>query len=303
MLSTGPSNSSTASSEDSHAVSPVVSRTTSTLPPPPGLGPPPGLAVPTPQKAGVQSASELLSPTSQLPNSDSSEDWGLPMASTVVSAREVDSANIGDLAIGDVKDAEDPEKYWAQQNPWKVDWDKQICPVHKQACKPGICKDMAKLERQKKKEEEAKERANAKRQAGNARRVEKVDSDGWSVAASGGGRGARGGRGGRGESHARGARGGSSERGGRGGTAGRGGRDAWRGSADRGAWGGATSDRGGRGGLATDRGAHGGGKSERGGRGGNAWTGSGESTTSHLQRTTSATRGGRGEWTRGELQL
>ncbi len=47
------------------------------------------------------------------------------------------------------------EHYWAQKTAWKVDWDKQICPVHKQACKPGICKDMANLERRKKKEEEA----------------------------------------------------------------------------------------------------------------------------------------------------
>lgn len=46
------------------------------------------------------------------------------------------------------------ESLWTDKEPLKVDWDKPICPEHKVACKGKLCTVMAKIERDKKREEE-----------------------------------------------------------------------------------------------------------------------------------------------------
>jgi len=57
-----------------------------------------------------------------------------------------------------LKDREDKEEayesLWTDKEPLKVDWDKPICPEHKVACKGKLCTVMAKIERDKKREEE-----------------------------------------------------------------------------------------------------------------------------------------------------
>lgn len=74
------------------------------------------------------------------------------------------------MPVTTVEEKEDKEEtyesLWADKEPLKVDWDKPICPEHKVACKGKLCTVMAKIERDKKREEE--------------RKKERGVDDGWS---------------------------------------------------------------------------------------------------------------------------
>lgn len=74
------------------------------------------------------------------------------------------------MPVATVEEKEDKEEayesLWTDQEPLKVDWDKPICPEHKVACKGKLCTVMAKIERDKKREEE--------------RKKERGADDGWS---------------------------------------------------------------------------------------------------------------------------
>lgn len=122
--------------------------------------------------------------------------WGWP-STAVNSVEDADDelfpvADFGALAIApgaaavaaDDPAAEDEvfENLWAEVKPLKTDWDKKICPTHKTACKPGICKVMQNLEAEEKRKAAAAE----------------AGDGGWSSASSRGGRGGRGGNGQRG---------------------------------------------------------------------------------------------------------
>ena len=68
-----------------------------------------------------------------------------------------------------------------------VDWDKPICPVHKVACRAGICKAMYDIQRKKKREMEAAIRQKQKQESEDG---DGKDGDGWeTVKSKGRGRG------------------------------------------------------------------------------------------------------------------
>ncbi|THH06172.1 hypothetical protein EW145_g4273 [Phellinidium pouzarii] len=152
-----PRTTSRASSESSSSATLHSTSTTGNVnqhPPfPPGLGPPPGLI--------------------EYKTSHSSFDWGWEAPPESVASHDSDGHNNIEIyteglvaaAIEDRQDLQgDDAQYWTEQPSRPTDWDKPICPVHKVACRPGICQIMSKIEHEKKRD---------------AERRKKTENDGW----------------------------------------------------------------------------------------------------------------------------